>query len=86
MDEKTRLLISLGAATAANCIPCFEFYYGKACEMKLTEGEIGEAVDLASKVKKGAHISLKNSVSSIMNGQGESGESCCTASQASCCD
>ena len=30
MDEKTKLLVCLGAATAANCIPCFEFSSGKA--------------------------------------------------------
>jgi len=38
MDEKSKLLICLGAATAANCIPCFEHYFGKAnvlvCEPK----------------------------------------------------
>lgn len=86
MDERTKLLISLGAATAANCIPCFEFYFGKALEMKLTSSEIQEAVDQASKVKKGAHISLKTSVSCLMNGQDESGEPCCSASQANCCN
>ncbi|MFZ0932150.1 MAG: hypothetical protein WAN11_26360 [Syntrophobacteraceae bacterium] len=30
MDEKTDLLICLGAATAANCIPCFDYYFKKA--------------------------------------------------------
>ena len=30
MDEKTSLLICLGASAAANCIPCFEHYHKKS--------------------------------------------------------
>ncbi len=37
MEEKTKILICLGAATAANCIPCFEFYYGKAQEAGISD-------------------------------------------------
>ncbi len=85
MDERTKVLISLGAATAANCVPCFEHYFGKANEVNLAAEEIQQAVDLASKVKQGAHISLKKSVSSLMNGQGQPSDSCCGPSQASCC-
>jgi len=29
MDEKTKLLVSLGAAVAANCVPCFEHFLTK---------------------------------------------------------
>ena len=55
MDEKTSLLICLGASTAANCIPCFEHYHKKASAAGLTSDEILEAVELANKVKSGAH-------------------------------
>jgi alkylhydroperoxidase/carboxymuconolactone decarboxylase family protein YurZ len=48
MDERTRALICLGAATAAICIPCFEHYFGMTDSVGLTPGEIQEAVDLAS--------------------------------------
>jgi alkylhydroperoxidase/carboxymuconolactone decarboxylase family protein YurZ len=30
MDERTSVLVCLGAATAANCVPCFEHYLNKA--------------------------------------------------------
>ena len=30
MDEHTEIFIALGAATAANCGPCFEHYFAKA--------------------------------------------------------
>jgi hypothetical protein len=66
MDERTRVLICIGAATAANCIPCFEYYFGKAAAVGLKTDEIQEAVDLASQVKKGAHLTLKNSVRNKM--------------------
>ncbi len=67
MDERTKILISLGAATAANCIPCFEHLYYKAQGLKLSVEEIQEAVEIAAKVKSGAHIALKSSISDIMS-------------------
>ena len=36
MEEKTSLLICLGASTAANCVPCFEHYHKKASAAGLT--------------------------------------------------
>jgi hypothetical protein len=86
MDEKTSLLICLGASTAANCIPCFEHYHKKASAVGLTSEEILEAVELASKVKSGAHLVLRNSVK-ILLGEEASRTSCgCGPSPSSCCD
>ena len=48
MDEKTSVLVCLGAATAANCVPCFEHYLKKAKGLGLCSEEILEAADLAS--------------------------------------
>jgi len=66
MDERTKVLICLGSATAANCIPCFEYYFGKAKAVGLTSEEIQEAADLASQVKKGAHMAIKNCINGLM--------------------
>jgi len=66
MEERTKLLVALGAATAANCIPCFEYLYCEAGVAGLTQEEIQEVVALASKVKQGAHLALKNSIHNIM--------------------
>jgi alkylhydroperoxidase/carboxymuconolactone decarboxylase family protein YurZ len=66
MEERTKLLVALGAATAANCIPCFEHLYYEAGVAGLSQEEIQGAVDLASKVKQGAHIALKNSINDIL--------------------
>ena len=85
MDEKTRLLICLGAATAANCIPCFEHYFGKAKEVGLKFEEIQEAVDLATQVKKGAHLAIKNCINGLMGEVKEYDLPCDRQTDRSCC-
>jgi len=85
VDEKTRLLICLSAATAANCIPCFEHYFGKAEAAGLKTEEIDEAVGLASQVKKGAHLAIKNRINVVMGGKKEYNLPCDRQTGASCC-
>lgn len=85
MDERTKVLICLGAATAANCVPCFEHYFGMTDSLGLTTAEIEKAVDLASQVKKGAHIAMRNGISNIM-GRGQQYDGpCSTQLNSSCC-
>jgi AhpD family alkylhydroperoxidase len=69
MDKKTSLLICLGASAAANCIPCFEHYQKKASAAGLTPEEILEAVELASKVKSGAHLLMRSCIKNFMGGE-----------------
>jgi alkylhydroperoxidase/carboxymuconolactone decarboxylase family protein YurZ len=85
MEEKTRVLICLGAATAANCIPCFEYYFGKAEAVGLKTEEIQEAVNLASQVKKGAHMAIKNRINDIMGREKEYALACDRQVGNSCC-
>jgi AhpD family alkylhydroperoxidase len=85
MDEKTKVLICMGAATAANCIPCFEYYFGKAEAVGVNPEEIQEAVDLGSQVKKGAHMALRNSVSNLMGQEKEYRLPCDMRTSSSCC-
>jgi alkylhydroperoxidase/carboxymuconolactone decarboxylase family protein YurZ len=85
MDEKTKVLICLGSATAANCIPCFEHYYGKANVAGLTAKEIQEAVDLASQVKKGAHLAIKNRINDLMGEKKMFDLPCDRQANKSCC-
>jgi len=85
MDERTRILICLGSATAANCIPCFEHYYGKAEAAKLTQQEIQEAVDLATQVKGGAHMAIRNSIKNLMGPDRRSDMSECRETSSACC-
>ena len=85
MEERTNILICIGAATAANCIPCFEHFFGKAQEAGLTDEEIQEAVDLASQVKKGAHMALRNSISNVMSREKKYSMPCEKSTDRSCC-
>lgn len=85
MDERTKVLICLGAANAANCIPCFEHYFGKAKAVGLTPEEIQEAVNLASQVKKGAHVAIKNRINDVMGREKEDDLPCDRKTNSSCC-
>ena len=85
MDEKTSLLICLGAAMAANCGPCFEHYHKKAGVAGLTSEEILEAVDLANKVKSGAHLVIRNCIRTCMGQEDLSNPCALGQSQESCC-
>ncbi len=85
-SEETKTLIAIGAATAANCIPCFEHMYFKAGTLSLTPSQIQEAVDIASKVKTGASMAIKDAINELMDGEKEpEAKECCVAAAASCC-
>ena len=86
MDDRTSILICLGASTAADCIPCFEHYFGRARALNLSDDEIQEAVDLAGKIKNGARIVTKTSLDRIMGREVQTMKSCCENSNASCCE
>ncbi len=51
LTSKDRELVALGAAIAANCIPCIDYHVPKARAAGLTDEEIAEAVSLADFVK-----------------------------------
>lgn len=85
MDEHTEVFIALGAATAANCGPCFEHYFLKAEKLGLHERDIQKSVDIAVKVRGGAHMIMKEAVQKIMkhNTAADGGNCSCTST---CCD
>ena len=65
LQDKIESLIAIGAAIAANCIPCFEHLYERAINSGITLTEIKWASDIAGLVKKGAHLALTNSVNEV---------------------
>jgi len=65
MDEKTEVLIGLGASTAANCVPCFEYYFKKASAHGVGVEDIKKAVEIGNKVKTGSSIAMTKSMRSI---------------------
>jgi len=85
MDEKTSVLICVGAAVAANCVTCFRHYHAEAKRIGLDDSEIDAAVALGSKVKTGANIVVMNAVAETARRSGRPGASCTEASASSCC-
>jgi alkylhydroperoxidase/carboxymuconolactone decarboxylase family protein YurZ len=81
MDEKTKLLISLGAAVASNCIPCFEHFMGKTDAAGLTDEEVRQAVDVADQVKMGARLAIRKAVNATIR----TGALGCDTQESSCC-
>ncbi len=69
MDEKQKILISIGSAIACNCIPCYEHYWLKAKQKGICENDVFEAVAIGEKVKSGAAMAIKNTVDLIKKGE-----------------
>ena len=85
LDAKTETLIAIGAATASNCIPCFEHIYEKAITSGITSAEINRAADIAAQVKKGANAALTNTVSELIGDKETHDFPCTPAANKSCC-
>jgi alkylhydroperoxidase/carboxymuconolactone decarboxylase family protein YurZ len=85
MDEKTSILVCLGAATAANCVPCFEHYLKKAKGLGLSSEEILEAADLASKVKNGAHLIMCSGIKTFLGNEKVADPCACGPGKGTCC-
>ena len=85
LQDKIENLIAIGAATAANCIPCFEHLYEKAINSGITLSEIRWALDIAGQVKKCAHIALINSVNELIEIRETHDLPCSQTANKSCC-
>ncbi len=87
MDEKSSVLICVGAAVAANCVSCFRHYYGEALRIGLEPSEIEAAVALGAKVKTGANIAVMSAVSDAMRRDSREAEvaGCSRSGAPSCC-
>ncbi|HSN23418.1 MAG TPA: hypothetical protein VLS45_04495 [Methylomicrobium sp.] len=86
MNDTTEVLISLGASTAANCVPCFEYYFEKANKLGLNMEDIKKAVEIGNKVKTGSSIAMTKSIRSITNSDTEpEGGNGATATFHPCC-
>ena len=74
LTGKTDVLLAIAAATAANCIPCFEHLYEKAVTAGIGAEEIRRATEIAGLVKSGAHTAISGSIDDLIgpdNGCGQ---------------
>ena len=82
--EKTETLIAIGAATAANCIPCFEHVYEKAVTSRITATEIKRASEIATLIKGGAHKAISSTIDELIGSKEVSELACGKTSAGSC--
>lgn len=85
LGEKAENLIAIGAAVAANCIPCFEHLYEKAITSGISAAEIKRASDIAAQVKKGAHAAISESIDELVGDQESRDLPCTNTASKSCC-
>ena len=85
LEEKVETLIAIAAATAANCIPCFEHVYEKAITLGISVIEIKRASEIAALNKGGANAAISSTIDELI-GSNEVNESACGKKTAgSCC-
>jgi alkylhydroperoxidase/carboxymuconolactone decarboxylase family protein YurZ len=85
LQGKNEVLIALGAATAVNCIPCFEHLYENAINSGITKTEIKRASEIAGQVKKGAHIALTNIINELIGIESRHDLPCGGTANKPCC-
>jgi len=86
MDRKQEVMVALGAAIGANCIPCFDHLYARAKEMNLDDNDIRIAIETGFKVKNGAMVFIKNAVSDVVGELQNDQQTCCEAFPGACGD
>lgn len=79
MEEKTRLLIALGAAAAVNCLPCSEHIMAAASAAGISPQEMDEAWRVSRKVKSGADEVTQSWLREQVAGGGGEAASCSCA-------
>ena len=85
LEEKEETLIAIGAATAANCIPCFEHLYEKAVTSGITVNEIKRASEIAALVKGSAHTAISSIIDELIGSKEVNELDCGNTSAGQCC-
>ena len=67
MDEKTKILIAIGASVCAHCQPCLQYHVKHAREAGLTEEEIREAIAVGHTVEKGSMAAMQKFSTSLLD-------------------
>ena len=85
MDAKTEIMVALGAAIGANCIPCFDHLYARSRELTLSDEEIRSVATLADKVKNGAMVFMQNNIAETLGDAPLAERPCADRAASGCC-
>jgi len=66
MDERTKELVAIGAAAAANCHPCMDHHLTKCDELGISREEVAEAVKVGLMVNHGAERAIRKKVRELL--------------------
>ncbi len=80
LDERTKILIALGASVSANCQPCLDYHLNRARAAGLDGPEIAGAIETGRSVRAGAAAGMDGKISGINNSAcdaGKAGACCC---------
>lgn len=66
MDERTKELVAMGAAAAANCHPCMDYHLAKCDELGIDREEVGAAVRVGLMVNRGAEKAIRKKARQLL--------------------
>lgn len=66
MDERTKELVAMGAAAAANCHPCMDFHLAKCDELGIDRAEVSAAVKVGLMVNRGAENAIRKKARQLL--------------------
>lgn len=85
-NEAIGELVALGAAMAANCLPCLQHHHQKARALGVSEDDMTRAVNTAMTVKKMAERETLKGADQLLSSAPDDGEgSCCCGPASGCC-
>lgn len=66
MDDRTKELVAVGAAAAANCHPCMDFHLSKCDELGIDREEVEAAVKVGLMVNQGAERAIRKKARELL--------------------
>jgi len=66
MDKRTKELVAMGAAAAANCHPCMDFHLAKCDELEIDREEVVAAVKVGLMVNRGAEKAIRKKTRELL--------------------
>jgi len=76
LDDRTKELIAIGASVTAHCHPCIRYHLAKARELRATEDEIHQAIEVGKMVRRGATGEMNKLLSQLLEGGASGGCGC----------
>ena len=66
MDKRTKELVAMGAAAAANCHPCMDYHLAQCDELEIDREEVAAAVKVGLMVNRGAESKIRQKARELL--------------------